>query len=124
MSFLIGFLSVLSVLIAIALILIVVIQNSKGGGLSSTFGASGAAQMLGARRSSEYIEKLTWWLAGALAIIAFTANVVGTSSSTEQQLRMRRSIEEGSQYIEQPTQILSPDAYEAPGSELEATPEE
>ena len=60
------------VIIAIGLILVVIVQNSKGGGLSSTFGG-GASQILGARRSSEFIEKLTWYLAVGVAIIAFAA---------------------------------------------------
>ena len=74
-------LGTLTLLVAIGLILVVIIQNSKGGGLSSTFGASGAAnQLLGTRRSSEFIEKLTWYLAGGLALLAFFANVAGSAA--------------------------------------------
>ncbi len=82
-------------LVAISLIFVVVIQNSKGGGLSSTFGASGATQMLGSRRSSEFIEKLTWYLAGGLALIAFIANVIGTAGpdAGDRSLQMRDAIE-------------------------------
>ena len=73
MEFFFGF---ICILLAIALIFVVVIQNSKGGGLSSTLGGS-AQQMLGARRSTEYIEKITWYLAGGLALVAFLANIMG-----------------------------------------------
>lgn len=109
-------LGILSVLIAAALIFAVVIQNSKGGGLSSTFGgASGATQMLGVRRSNEAIEKLTWYLAGALAVIAFLANVVGMSSGdAEAQLRVGQAIEEGAYVDEQATEVLDPSQYVAP----------
>lgn len=103
MFFLLG---TLCLIIAIALILAVVVQNSKGGGLSSTFGSS-AQQVLGARRSNEFIEKITWYLAAALAVIAFVANVVGsTSSATGTTLRMGGKIED--QIIQQPMQM--PDA--------------
>lgn len=103
MFFLLG---TLCLLIAVALILAVVVQNSKGGGLSSTFG-SGAQQILGARRSNEFIEKVTWYLAGALAIIAFVANVIGSGgTTTEGGLRMGSKIED--QIIQQPVQM--PDA--------------
>ncbi|MCI4668767.1 MAG: preprotein translocase subunit SecG [Bacteroidia bacterium] len=71
----------LSIVLAIAMILVVIVQNSKGGGLSSTFGGS-ATQMLGARRGDEFIEKLTWYLAIGIVVFAFVANV-SASSGTE-----------------------------------------
>ena len=100
------FLGFLAVLISAALIFAVVIQNSKGRGLSSTFGG-GASQIMGARRSNEFIEKITWYLAGALALIAFVANVVGSASNTYEAggLRMSDRIED--QIIDQP---VVPDA--------------
>jgi len=42
--------------------LVVLIQNPKGGGIDSTFGGSQANQMLGASRSTDMIEKITWGL--------------------------------------------------------------
>ncbi|MEM7367927.1 MAG: preprotein translocase subunit SecG [Bacteroidota bacterium] len=85
-------LGILSILIAAALIFAVVIQNSKGGGLSSTFGG-GATQMFGARRSNEMIEKITWYLAIGLAVIAFVANIFGTTTvTTDNSLRMQEEI--------------------------------
>ena len=105
-------LGTLSVLIAILLILAVVIQNSKGGGLSSTFGGAvgGASQLFGARRSNEMIEKITWYLAGALALIAFVANVVGANFSNQvETLRMEDAIEGGVQYNANPNTLVNPD---------------
>ena len=87
----------LSVLSAAALIFVVVIQNSKGGGLSSTFGgASGATQLLGSRRSNEFIEKLTWYLAAFLVIVAIMANWAGTTTKgVDTTLEMRSSLDKG-----------------------------
>lgn len=103
------FLGFISVLIAATLIFVVIIQNSKGGGLSSTFGASSATQILGSRRSNEAIEKITWYLAGALALIAFAANVIGTTvTSDERTLRMGQAIEEGGVFIDNATEIADP----------------
>ncbi|MCB0838740.1 MAG: preprotein translocase subunit SecG [Bacteroidetes bacterium] len=97
------FLGILAIIVAGLLIVAVVIQNSKGGGLSSTFGG-GASQIMGARRSSEFIEKATWYLAAALAIVAFLANVAGTSgNTTTNQLRMSNSIED--QIISNPVSL-------------------
>lgn len=53
--------SILMVLVCGLLILVVLIQNSKGGGIQSQFGA--ANQIMGVKRGTEVIEKLTWGLA-------------------------------------------------------------
>ena len=116
-------LGVLSVLIAVLLILAVVIQNSKGGGLSSTFGGAvgGASQLFGARRSNEMIEKITWYLAGALALIAFVANVVGASFSNQvETLRMEDAIEGGVEYNTNNSPINPDDIQAFPAPEPEA----
>jgi preprotein translocase subunit SecG len=105
-------LGTLTLLVAIGMILVVVIQNSKGGGLSSTFGASGAAtQLLGARRSSEFIEKLTWYLAGGLALLAFMANIAGNmNTGPVNTLRMGQTIEEQANFAPTSSQDLLPAA--------------
>lgn len=86
---------ILTVLISIALVLVVVVQNSKGGGLNSQFGGT-ATQVLGARRSNEFIETLTWGLAAALVVIAVIANLSGSvgGKKAAEALRLNaRSIE-------------------------------
>lgn len=110
-------LGILAVLVAAALIFAVVIQNSKGGGLSSTFGG-GATQIMGARRSNEFIEKVTWYLAGALALIAFLANIITSNPEEAAQIRMMRNIEE--QIIEDP--VALPDAAQYESMPEQATP--
>ena len=54
---------VLTLLAAVLLIGVVLIQKSKGGGLSSSF--AGSNQIMGVRRTTNFIEKVTWTLAGA-----------------------------------------------------------
>jgi preprotein translocase subunit SecG len=112
-------LGTLTLLVAIGLILVVIIQNSKGGGLSSTFGASGAAnQLLGTRRSSEFIEKLTWYLAGGLALLAFFANVAGSiNTAPVSNLRMGETIEEQANFAPTNSQDLLPSAPEEDGAD-------
>ena len=56
------------VIIAILLATIVIIQNPKGGMLNSSIGGLGN-QILGASRSTETVEKITWYLAGTLMIL-------------------------------------------------------
>ena len=68
--------TILVALICIMLILVVLIQNPKGGGLDSTFGGSGASQMFGAARSTDLIEKITWGLAIALFVLCIMTAIV------------------------------------------------
>jgi preprotein translocase subunit SecG len=63
--------SILLIIVCIMLILIVLVQNSKGGGLASSFAASN--QIMGVRKTADFLEKFTWTLAGivfALCVIA------------------------------------------------------
>lgn len=60
-------------IICILLILIVLIQNSKGGGLAAGFSASN--QIMGVRRTADFLEKATWWLAGGLLFLCLMASV-------------------------------------------------
>ena len=56
---------ILTVIIALLLIGIVLIQKSKGGGLSSQFGGAGA--VMGVRQTNSFLEKTTWTLISLLA---------------------------------------------------------
>ncbi len=59
---------ILTVIASLLMIGVVLIQKSKGGGLSSQFG--GANQIMGVRRTNDFIEKVTWWLAGIIGVLA------------------------------------------------------
>lgn len=59
---------VLTLIVAVMLIGIVLIQKSKGGGLSSQFG--GGNQVLGVRGTNSFLEKATWTL--AILILVFS----------------------------------------------------
>ncbi len=75
----ITFLTILIALVCLMLMLVVLIQNPKGGGLDSTFGGSGANQMFGAAKSTDLVEKITWGLAIALfALCIITAIMVNS----------------------------------------------
>ncbi|MCU4174628.1 preprotein translocase subunit SecG [Carboxylicivirga sp. N1Y90] len=66
-----SFITILIVLVSVFLILIVLVQNSKGGGLASNFSASN--QVMGVRKTTDFLEKATWTSAGALLILCFVA---------------------------------------------------
>jgi preprotein translocase subunit SecG len=64
--------SVLIILVCVLLILVILVQNSKGGGIQSQFGA--ATQIMGVKRGTEFIEKATWYLALALIVLSLGSN--------------------------------------------------
>ena len=74
--------TLMTVLIALVCILLmgtILIQNPKGGGVDSTFGGNATNQMFGAAKSTDFIEKLTWYLAIALMVLCIiTTLMVGS----------------------------------------------
>ncbi len=80
-------LSILTVFIALVSVLLiaaVLIQNPKGGGISANFGGGQAQQLFGAARSTDFVEKATWVLAGALIVLCIMAVLtVGTGAPTD-----------------------------------------
>ncbi|MFZ1809296.1 MAG: preprotein translocase subunit SecG [Cyclobacteriaceae bacterium] len=59
---------------AILLILVVLAQNSKGGGLSSQFGGSGASNLIGVKKTGDLLERLTWGFAIAIMVFSLATN--------------------------------------------------
>lgn len=68
--------TVLLIAVCILLVLVVLIQNPKGGGISSGFGA--ANQIMGVKQSTDLVEKTTWYLAVGLVVLClFSAPMMG-----------------------------------------------
>lgn len=76
---------VLTVIVAVLLIGIVLIQKSKGGGLSSQFG--GANAVMGVRQTNTFLEKATWTLVSALVILSVISAFTLPKASVGTQLR-------------------------------------
>jgi len=68
------------VIAAILMIGIVLIQESKGGGLASNF--SSYNQIGGVRKTTDFIEKTTWGLAAAMVIISVACAYVAPKASS------------------------------------------
>jgi preprotein translocase subunit SecG len=52
----------------------VLVQNSKGGGLAAGFSSSN--QIMGVRRTADFLEKATWTLAGVLLFLCLSASII------------------------------------------------
>ena len=87
--------SILIIITCILLILIIMIQNPKGGGLSSAFG--GGNQIMGARKTSDFLEKTTWTLAMILVSLALLSNfaIPRGQNAEEQTIDDVRPVETG-----------------------------
>ena len=86
--------SVLILIACILLILVVLVQNSKGGGLAANFGSTG--QIMGVRKTADFLEKATWYLAISLLVLSLVSILViprGTSTSGTQDTELREKIE-------------------------------
>ena len=99
----------------ILLILIVLVQNSKGGGLASNFQSSN--QIMGVRKTNDFLEKFTWILAGALLILCIggSAIVAGGQKQASSQSAVKDQIENAID----PTQVQS---FPAPVDSKTAAP--
>lgn len=67
------FIVILILVVCVLLALVVLVQNSKGGGLAANFSAP--TQVLGARQSADFIEKATWWLVAILVVLCLAATI-------------------------------------------------
>ncbi len=79
-----GFYIVISVLILITCVLIgliVLVQNSKGGGLASNFASSN--QIMGVRKTADFLERATWTLAVVLLFLSLVSVFAIPRSNTE-----------------------------------------
>ena len=61
---------------------VVLIQESKGGGLASNFSSSNS--VLGVRKTTDFIEKATWGLAAAMVVFSVVCAYVAPTANTDQ----------------------------------------
>ena len=68
------------IFVCVLLVLVVLAQNPKGGGLSSQFGGS-TSQLMGVKRTGDLLEKLTWGFAIALVVLTLGTHILGSSGN-------------------------------------------
>jgi len=85
---------ILIVLAAIMMVFIVLIQESKGGGLASNF--SSYNQIGGVRKTTDFIEKSTWGLAIAMVLFSIVCAYVAPKATTSESVIERNATEDSS----------------------------
>jgi len=66
---------IVEVIIGILLMLAILMQSSKGGGLAGGFGGANMGAVFGVRRTSDFLTKFTQWLAGIFMVLALVINL-------------------------------------------------
>ncbi|MBR6539072.1 MAG: preprotein translocase subunit SecG [Bacteroides sp.] len=81
------------VIVSVLMCLIVLIQKSKGGGLSSAFASSN--KIFSVRKEADFLEKTTWTLAGLMVIFSIlSAYTLPSNKAVEQSAIMKQAQEE------------------------------
>ena len=111
---------ILMVIVSVLMCLIVLIQKSKGGGLASGFASSN--QIMGVRKTTDFIEKLTWGLAGFMVVISIACAYVLPTASTDSSVIMEQAVKESATNpLNAPAGFVAPTATETPATEAPAT---
>ncbi|MCK9626336.1 MAG: preprotein translocase subunit SecG [Bacteroidales bacterium] len=80
--------SIIIVIASILLTLVVLVQNSKGGGLAANFAAGN--QTFGVRQTADFLEKATWVLASTILILCVVATfVIPTKKGNKSEVKER-----------------------------------
>ena len=72
---------VLITIVCLLLILAIMVQNPKGGGLSSSFG--GGSQVGGVQKTNDFLDKSTWALASLLLVLILLSNITLNNNNNE-----------------------------------------
>ena len=103
----------LIVVAALLMCFVVLIQNSKGGGLASSFASSN--QIMGVRKTTDFIEKLTWSLAGFMVVISVACAYVLPTATEGQSVIMDQAVKESATNpLNAPAGFAAPTTTETP----------
>jgi preprotein translocase subunit SecG len=80
------------IFICILLVLIILVQNPKGGGLASSFSSSN--QFMGVKRTADFIEKATWGFAAGVILLSVIATMLPRTAENTPQSKIQQQIEE------------------------------
>jgi preprotein translocase subunit SecG len=100
----------LIILFSVLLVLVILAQNSKGGGLSSQFGGSSASNIIGVKKTGDLLEKLTWGFIVAIMALSLTTNFVDSRQGSGTNDVLERAGEQAPANIPPPSLDLDADS--------------
>ncbi len=98
----------LAIVSAILLVLVVLAQNSKGGGLSGQFGGSAASNLIGVKKTGDVLERMTWGFAIAIIIFSLATNFTTPNVAVSTDELLEKANEQQSAPIAPPQQNAKP----------------
>jgi preprotein translocase subunit SecG len=110
-----GFLMAVEVLVSILLILVVLMQSSKGGGLAGTFGGGQVGMVFGVRRTADFLTRATQILAATFIVLSLLINIFflpRPAASTESVIQRGSTQQQGNVQPQLPPETALP--QEAP----------
>ena len=90
----VAFLTVIHVLISIGLILSILLQSSKGGGLAGMFGGGGNAGVFGGRGAASFLSKVTMWLGISFALTSISIALLSTGTKGKAKSMVQQVMEQ------------------------------
>jgi preprotein translocase subunit SecG len=117
-----GLITGIIIFVCILLILIVLVQNPKGGGLASSFSSSN--QFMGVKRTADFVEKATWGFAAALLVLSILAAVVPRNSDTLRQSKIQDIENTAIDPERLPAYPTAPSAQPANDNDQQTTPDQ
>jgi len=90
------------------------VQNPKGGGLSSSFG--GSAQMGGVQKTTDFLDKSTWFLAGSLIVLILLSSISFTGTLSDTNSKIIDETEAAAPKTATPAAIKAPEAVKTEGT--------
>ena len=98
--------AIIIVITSILLTLVVLVQNSKGGGLAANFAAGN--QTFGVRQTADFLEKATWTLAVVIIALCILATAFVSTRSAEVNSNLMEQIENAAPAQAQPQFPVDP----------------
>src|SRR5687767_12217179 len=79
----------LIIFFAVLLVLVILAQNAKGGGLTSQFGGSSASNIIGVKKTGDLLEKLTWGFVIAIMVLSLSTNFMTVNQGSGNEILER-----------------------------------
>jgi preprotein translocase subunit SecG len=84
----------LAIFFAFLLVLVILAQNAKGGGLTSQFGGSSASNIIGVKKTGDLLEKLTWSFIIAIMVLSLSTSFMRPGSQSPTNDILDRAVEQ------------------------------
>ncbi len=113
----VSFLMIIHVIICVFLIMSILLQSSKGGGLAGTLGGTQMGSVFGGKGAATFLSKVTMWLGVAFALTSLTIGLISVRSSS----RPRSLIEQAAEQEGSTPATMLPSV---PGEGVQETPQQ